>query len=328
MDASDFEPGPAPGAWRSRTIPAATWIMTDPELRHHDLAVNFARMAEVIGRDFPNIRWVVGFIPLFLHGEAHQLRRRQVADLMARSARELRDTTVTECAAAADRLCVPGQIEIMSQVVWPMTCRILSAVSGTERRIDVLPLLDGSPGLNKYRRLDHDIAEGVADLSERFPDESNDQIGIRIVSSLIAGQALAATIGHNLLAQLRNARATPIGALDWSEQFTVTGVPEVERLAADGCPITLHPGAPAMRSVFADLTLFLTQDPEKNRSGIFGLGAHRCLGAGPAQVIWRQLVSQLRTKTNRVTFLDSAPPEGLGISVPPSIRIEVHNDQQ
>ncbi len=327
MSEADFKLGQSTGTWETNSVAAATSILNDRNLRHYDLTGSFQRMADIIGRDFPNIRRIVAIVPLFQHGDTHVLRRRQMAEKLAQAARPLREMTVAECARAADRLCEPGPVEIMSEVVWPMTNRILSVVSGTTRRVDVLPLLDGSPGLNKYRKLDQDIAAGLAELAERFPEETEDQIGVRLASSLIAGQALASTLGVNLLEQLRRADDTPLGALDWSDDFTSTGVLSAERLPANGDPLVLWPGAQPVKSVIADLTCFLTEDPDANRTGMFGLGAHRCLGAGLSQTIWRQLVSQLRGRTARVTFVESPPLPSIGIGLPSIIRIHVANDQ-
>lgn len=311
--------------WRNKTAAGARCVMADPsyvQIRFPELLENFA----AAGWDFPNIRFAVDHIPLVQDGARHTYLRKLATKHIRSVSAHFPEATADILENMNTRMQKGGEIEIMSEIVFPMVSEVMTMLSGLDYIGNSSLALGQDMSLTKLRKLEQICVQLRAQSKERFPDESPESTGMRMSFATIGAEPLMGTLGCSLDKIFCTASGQKISELDWPEAIPATGVTHVLRTSKNDNGNDLGDCAKNVRFIDLDLTPYLDLPDEKDRLGIFGTGIHSCLGRGYSVLLWRKIVENMKKNDAKITYLGSAPSTRSIFEIPKEIRVKISHD--
>lgn len=309
------------GAWRNKTAQGALNILGNPEFVQMRIPEFYQHLADDCGRDFPNIRYVAQYLPLFHEGPRHKKLRKLAAVYLRDRAEAWRDLEDSVVELVAQKLLRPGPLDVVAEIALPVIRKTSIAMGGLEYVTGLSAVFTGSNSLKTIREIDAGFGQLREMGKARFPGDDEDTHGMRIAFSALGAEPLGAAIASSFEKMFKGANGQKIATLDWPAHFPATGLTMAFR-ECKNAPVDLGGGVSDVKHFEVDLSHFVNED-SANPNHVFGVGDHACLGRGMALSLWGRIVAEMRKNPMRVTYHRSTPTTHKMLDFPSSIHIEV-----
>jgi len=313
-----FAQRPWPAPFFDRNL--QSWIVLDPKdvaalLRMPVLRPGTAGVAAAhkeierrYGLSFEALDSVFPHIPLCAHGEAHREPRRRMATMLARCRSEIVEGVDRCLDDVVARLEPGGEIELMNEVVGPLVRVVLGGLAGVSLREEdvqesVSIVFDRMIGTRKRQR----IEQALRTLAERLRsspdwDKTGEEEAAVLALFILGNDALAGTLGESLYQLFRTNAGSRMCDIAYPEIPNETGIPYVERVAEAAFA---HDGRHFEAGTRLRVYLLpFAYAEEADRSDVFGVGAHTCLGKPLTIDVWRRLTARLAGLPLHVEVVD------------------------
>ncbi len=308
------------GAYRTLTAQAALDVLLSDDFVPLKIPEYYNRLAEELGRDFQNIRFVTQFVPLLHSGPKHRELRRQSAIFLRSRATALERFERQIADLFATKLSRPGRVEVVPEIIDPVFEQAAEAVSGLPYFADALSVFTTYNSLKMAQKIDANFAALREIAQARFPDDSAATHGMRVAFSVLGAAPIGASLAQSLAEVLAGADAVPIRQLNWGKHYVATGLPFLGRESQNG-PVKLGADARDVKICEVGLARFLEGGGQPHY--MFGAGAHACLGRSTALSLWARIGAVLAQNKLRVRLLDTVQAPRKILAYPSKISIEV-----
>lgn len=320
MKTAPFSIRPNDGVCTNHTAKAGLDILLGDSFGPLKLPEYYDRLSNELGRDFPNIRFVAQYMPLFHSGARHKVLRQQSAVYLKSRAEALAQFEIKAAELFAEKLGQPGPVELVSEIVDPVIEMAAEAISGLPFSPDVVCVFTTNNSLKMIRKIEAGFVELRKIAMARFPDDSEDTHGIRIAFSMLGVVPIGASLAASFVELLTNSGETRIRALNWGTHFPATGLPVVARECVHG-PVDLGSKAPSVRVCEVDMRHFLNEGGQPNH--IFGVGSHACLGRSSALSLWARIGAKMAQNPLGIRLVGITAPTHKVLDYPSAISVEV-----
>ena len=320
MSASPYTIRQKDGVCCTMSANAALEVLLSEAFGPLKIPTYYERLARELGRDFPNIRFVAGFIPLLHSGQRHRVLRQQSAIFLHSRAEALAAFERNAAALVKQKLGQPGRVEMVAEIIEPIFKMAAEAITGLPYFPDVFLVFTTNNSLKMTNKIDSDFAELRKMAWARFPDDSADTHAMRVMLSTQGIAPIGAGLAASFAGVLAHKNATPICDLKWGDHYIKTGLVMVGRESVKG-PVNLGEGASAVRVCEVDMRSFLAEGGQPNH--IFGAGAHACLGRAVALALWLRIGADLAQNTLKIRLLEKAAPSHKILEYPGKMLVEV-----
>lgn len=289
-----------------------------------DYDARYAQLEARLNVSFSNIREAFKHIPPCVTKERHPASRAEVAGCIAARKTIVSQTLPKMVAEAFSVLHRPGDHELMSDAIVPLTRALLSSVSGID--VDTLPadglisdIFSQSIGISKRKKMDDGYARLFASLTAQYPDETPEARGARLALVILGHDAMIGTIGYSLLSLLSH-NFIPMAKLAFEHEPQRTGVPYVDRQAITGTSIA---GRSWNAGDIARVELEIFEGVEGDRNKFFGAGSHTCLGRSLFLQTWSEIAKFINSAPGSIALVDWTPAKNDVFRYPETLKIRV-----
>jgi cytochrome P450 len=297
------------------------WIVTDPECCERILASpstrpdtytdNYAALEQHLGIDFSTIRLAILHIPLCLHDDAHRKARRLLAEHLAARRNELSGWVANSLPMHLEVLRQEGEVELVRQVLEPLILGVSEQLTDIPPAVaddcrTISTLFDKSIGPRKRQRAEQELGRMRTALRSKLgPDASEEAIGLRLALAILGRDTLLGTLGESLFTILSANQGRRLNEIAYPSTPPETGVPYVERIALG--PFNDHDTQFATGDrIRLYLQAFAYAGTARDRSRIFGVGSHACLGKALSLDLWTGITAGLRGISLRADIVSHA----------------------
>lgn len=285
------------------------WIITDPDCcerllasphtRTHTYSQDYAALEKRLGIDFSNVLLAFLHIPMCLHDEEHRNARRLVAEHMSARRDELSAWIAGSLATHLKALHHEGEVELVRQVLEPLIVGVSEPLTDIPPAVaadcrTVSTIFDKSIGPRKRQRIDEELGRmRAAIMSKLGPDATEQDVGLRLALAILGRDTLLGTLGESLHRILSANPGCRLNEIDYPQMPPETGVPYVERIAAE----PFHDRETRFNTgdrIRIYLQAFAYSGSSRDRARIFGVGSHLCLGKALSLDLWNGITSCLR----------------------------------
>lgn len=272
-------------------------ILKSPHLDVVPYAARIRMLSERLRIDLSTTIFVLTVIPLCQNRGRHADMRRIIAAQIAERSDALKAALAEMVAQRLAPLTRPRQVDVMAEVVSPLVGDIISALIGVPVHLQdsghISRVFSQVIGVSKRRKLEQELRDLRAALTEAFPNADDLAIGMKLSLAILGRDALMGTLGCSLHRVIAQAEGRAFDQIDWPDLPPCTGVPYIDRVAL--CPVsvagkTYEPGA-VLRG---DLARFEQSDDARAPMSFFGAGAHLCLGRAMSLELWKAMMADLR----------------------------------
>ncbi|MCR8725577.1 hypothetical protein [Frigidibacter sp. ROC022] len=308
-------------------------ISTDPrdilKSSHLDVvpyALRVSALSERLGIDLSSTLFALHSVPLCQGRGSHAEIRRAAAGLIADRTPALREAIPAMVEERCAVLCRAGRVEVMEEVIRPLTSDTLSILVGMPIDMGDYDLISRifsqTLGVAKRRRMERELGDLVSRLRRAFPDAGDDIVGLKLALAILGRDAMMGTFGCTLHDLARAQEGGAWSALDWPEVPTRTGVPYIDRIALKQVSVGGETHAEG-DTVRAQLTRLEAAEDPRARLGFFGSGAHLCLGRALTLDLWSALSACLAQSSARVRVCDYALRRDDVFHIPQILMLEI-----
>jgi cytochrome P450 len=315
--------------------PVLGWVVDDPALVTDLLADSRLRVIDYGNRirrvrsdeaKLENSLFVARFMPLFLEGEAHRERRRDLAKLLGERRSELVKALPSFVANRFGPLSRTGTVDVMNEILVPLLADIGTVILGVDpRRLRVQAIsgiFDRLKGLRRIERLDADIGDVRAAIRAELGVDIEEE-GLILTLLVLSHDTLLGTLGGSLRQVFEDAAGKPINQTTIPELPPETGVPFVERECREEMTVRGHRLA---KGAFVRLIMmgFAYSARPADQGRIFGAGTHTCLGKRLALDVWGSVAGKLAELGQTIDVVEYAPRTSDNVFACPSVlRVKV-----
>jgi hypothetical protein len=315
--------------WIIDSAELATTVLGDPRFVVADYEGICTHMA-MAGKPVENLALAYASIPLCHEGDRHRALRRSMSEHLAAKRKASLAGLGELVAQYLAPLGRPGKVELMAEVLAPLVDDLVGSVA--EAVIDdaralsaISPAFDLRMGERKLLQTDAEIAKVRRLIGTELPKELDDE-GRQLALLMLGHDTLLGTLGESLRHLFERESGKLLHEIDYPEMPPETGVPFVERLAAEPCSLAGMDLAAGARLRIM-LQAFCYSEKERDQLRIFGVGSHSCLGRPLSLDLWRELTRQLVCLPTRVVFERAAPrTTDYVFTCPQSLHIEALHD--
>ena len=277
-------------------------ILKSPHLDVVPYAARVSMLSERLGIDLSTTIFVLTVIPLCQNRSRHAEMRRIIAAQIAERSDALKAALAEMVAQRLAPLTRPGPVDVMADVVSPLVGDVISVLIGVPLRLQdsghISRVFSQVIGVSKRRKLEQELRDLRAALTEAVPDADDLVIGMKLSLAILGRDALMGTLGCSLHQVIAQGEGRAFDQIDWPQLPPRTGVPYIDRMAL--CPVsvagkTYEPGA-VLRG---DLARLEQSDDARAPMSFFGAGAHLCLGRAISLDLWKVMMVALRTSGAR-----------------------------
>jgi len=258
-------------------------------------ADKYRQLSDRLGLDFSSIARVFDALPIFQEGPKHAATRVALAQVLA-SGKTGRAENLESCLASYDLLGIPGEYDLVQQIVRPSVDRYFSDIVGIDLTAlsiaDVPLILSDTIGVRKRVRAETQIKAMLAALHEGFPDEESVALVLRVVLVVLGHDAVIGATTTSIVHLLAEQHGRTFAEIAYPENYPRTGVPFVHRKVAEPLEIdgeTLE----ADQDITLLLDVFEEAAHDGDRHLFFGHGRHLCLGRTIALQYWQGVTRKL-----------------------------------
>ncbi len=315
-----YQHGPL-GVWRNKNAAGALTVLTGDDFCQLRLAEVYDDIATSFGRDFKNIRFVSQHMPLF-HDGVHHKKLRKLAAVYLQEVADALKAFEDDAAQLVESLFLQkGPHELISELVIPIMEKLSYALTELEYSPGLIAIMSGNNSLKATLKIEETFARINAQAKARFPDESDEKRGVRLVFATLGADPLGAALARSFDALFAGMKNQPIAELNWAPQYAATG-PSTAIRQCKHAPVNLSDAAQDVAFFEVDFDPFL-EDEGATRNHIFGVGAHACVGRGLALSLWAQVIEGMKSNPFNITYVSSAPTSHKFLNFPSALHIEV-----
>jgi hypothetical protein len=279
------------------TVPDPALVLASPLLDVTPFADRIDALAKRTGLDLSTTVFALRALPNAADRTRHADLRRAMATALAPRLPLLRERLPQIVAARLSPLGRSGQTDLMAGVIVPCVGDVLAILSGVEVDADgctlVSRIFSEVLGPARRLRLEAELRALRQMFETSFPDAPEAEIGMRLAMVILGRDALIGTLACSLHDVIQGAAGRPFAKMPVPDAPPRTGVPYIDRVAIAEGDVGGHLAVPGM-PMRAHLHLYEAGGPAA-ALGLFGAGAHLCLGRTPALDLWRALAQELGT---------------------------------
>jgi cytochrome P450 len=296
-----------------------TWKVSDPAvvlqiLRHKavkppalSLLIKHAESRH--GLSLAALKRVVTILPIFLEDRDHAERRKSTA-LFIQNGAARAEARVKEFLQSKNTAAMGSKADLVAEWVRPVTGIAVGALTGLEITPfyfgrHLIEIFNCNQNIAGLKRLEEEFAAVLGQVEAGGADDA--LIKNKLVALVFGFDSMASLLADNLLIGLRRAEAAD-SQLFLPEDPPGTGVPVTYRIAAE--PVRLAGiDFPTGARFMLEFGRFGEAPDAATRQGIFGAGAHVCLGRMVSNAIWRAFrkhVNDVRLKAQLVSCESSS----------------------
>ncbi|WP_010140904.1 hypothetical protein [Oceanicola sp. S124] len=290
-------------AWVSADPEAIRAALRAPEIEVIDFRSVYATLSERFSIDFRPTVQVLDHVALGLNGQPHhEVRRRQTLYLKSVTEAALAaygDSLAAQLAAHADS----GSFCLARDLAFPAVDAMFGVLSGF--RLDdrggtsFSSIFDRRLGLNRRKAINEGIARLIAGTEDPVALEG---VLTRISLSVVGADSLYGSLTQSLRQVLDSHPGRPLARIDWPAEIPATAVPYVDRIARQTVTIAGTRIAAGERvRLYVEA---LKSGPDGPSAGLFGIGAHVCLGKHLSIKAWQMMVAALRSHPGTLTVTE------------------------
>lgn len=249
------------------------------------MAEVYREMSKNTGLDFSAVVRLMDNLPIFLSGNPHKERRREMAKVYAATRAQQDQAIEYALENIATRIeATHGAFDLFQEVSVPIWDAIFGAIcpakTALQELVSELPELF-YPGTSVRHR------KRLNDKLEVVLRESGDELLDQIALLTLGVRPLTATLALSLHKLARDNAGSRLCDIVFPASYPESALRFVDRIALqevrpDGCP---HPAGTRFRCISFDETY----TPEQNEKSLYGMGAHVCLGRPISQFIWGRI---------------------------------------
>jgi len=161
------------------------------------LAEYYDNIAKTFGRDFKNIRFVSRYMPLFHDGAKHKKLRKLAAVHLREAAEDLKVFERDAASLISSTFLREGPHELISELVIPIMQMISNALTKLAYYPGLIAILSGNNSLKATISIEETFASINALAKQRFPEDSEEKRGIRLVFAALGAEPLGAALARS-----------------------------------------------------------------------------------------------------------------------------------
>lgn len=266
-------------------------IIKSRSFRTYSMADRYRELAARTGFDFDATIHLMEYLPVFMDGAEHkrvrQIMATHLASTSGRQVARLEDEMGHIFAAV---FAAPRNVELVSELAQPLWRAISSSIwilgRGALDLIDAVPsLFFPTASISDRRKVNEQIEGfiGAADFQERNL--------ILLCLAVLGARPFVGSVALSLYQIVSENSASRSDEIPWPQKIPVSSLNYVDRVCkSDTAMEPFQFGAGDRLRCF---TRDRSYTAAENTEGLFGFGAHSCLGRPITETAWRMLVAQL-----------------------------------
>jgi cytochrome P450 len=287
---------PSLGCWCVFSAEEIAFVLRSRNFVVTDFAEMHRKLERKVGIDLSAAVKVLGHIAIAHEGERHACIRKDTARVLAADLAASKQRTAEAAHATVHKICRPGaSIDLVQDVVRPVCDVVFESILGagpgasSDSGVSASQVFDIYLGLNRRLKVSAEVAamlDAFASAGDRLKTSPEHAVGLRTLGY----DSIVGSLGGSLLRVLREASAgTRLCDLSFPSQLPATGVPYIERFAAQDCKLN---GAEIRKGDRVRLYLDDASVAGVEARPIFGKGRHSCLGEELSTWLWRTLSAE------------------------------------
>jgi cytochrome P450 len=240
---------------------------------------------------------VLGHVAIAHEGERHAGIRKDTARVLTADLAAVKQGTAAAARATVQKICRPGaSVDLVQELVRPVCDAMFESLlgagpaAGPDGGVSASQLFDIYLGLNRRVKVNAEAAamlDAFAAAGDKLKSSPAHAVGLR----MLGYDSIVGSLGCSLLRVLREADAAArLCDLRFPPQLPATGVPYIERFAAQDCQLD---GAQIRTGdrvrLYLDDAAVASVEPRP----FFGKGRHSCLGEELSTWLWQTLSAEL-----------------------------------
>jgi len=275
--------------FRTAYFPLAREIVTSRAFSNFSMAEKYREIQNRTDIDFTASIRILERLPVFLNGEAHKKNRRAMANRVALTKQQQMEAVVDTVGRLIPRhFIAAGQLDLVTDISQPIWRAISQQIVGEKicdpDLIDKIPELF-DPTLSIRRRLE--IDSSIASVIKNIDDEKLTAIAL----SVLGAKPFQGSLSLSIYDAAKHHRGKPLREYDWGGGYQQSALEYVDRICTRD---TIVAGENIFRNERVRcITHSDRYSAEDNLNGMFGYGAHLCLGRAISQFSFEHLTKSL-----------------------------------
>jgi cytochrome P450 len=285
---------PALGCWCVFETGAITAILKSSDF----VAADFAKWHHSLGKmgiDCSSVIEILDYVAIANEGKRHAEIRNNMARVIAAQARATKEAAGEKMTELVPLLCrEDASVDLVREIIRPVCDTLfetlLGAAAPSDDGISASQIFDLYLSLNRRKEI-VSMAGAMLETYSGAQDSLNTAPGYATSLRMLGYDSIVGSLGGSILHELKRAPGERLCDIAYPKILPKTGVPYIERLAAEDCTF----GKAAIRKGDR-IRLYLdpgTQhDHANNGECNFGRGRHSCLGEDLSNWLWRALSTE------------------------------------
>lgn len=298
QDAPPIEWVPSLGCWCVFDKDAITTVLKSADFASADFAEIHRTLQRKVNIDCSAMIRIFEHTPNANEGARHAELRKDLARLLAANLPETKQWTAGVVYEVVAKTCQANvQIDLVQDMLEPICDALFACVLGVERPpngkggVSPSQIFDLYLGLNRRR----DINAKAGALLDHFAasrDKLKTTPDYAVALSMVGYDSIVGSLASSLIDVLQRNEGQKLCEMTFPRQFSVTGVPYVERFAARDCTLA---GAAIKAADRVRLYLEVEYPGEAGAEHrpYFGKGRHSCIGEELSTWLWRTVAAEL-----------------------------------
>ncbi|WP_406872184.1 hypothetical protein WHT83_20005 [Aminobacter sp. P9b] len=269
-------------------------------------------------------------VPLANEGSRHRHLRGQVASVVGADSRSKLRAIENFIAGLATNTFTGGRdVDLVHDVAGPIFNKLFSLWFGLEQaelvgHMNVSQVFDMVLSLNRRKGVNDQVAAmtcAFASQETRLPTTPE----IAVAMNILGNDALIGSIALSLWHTLARNAGKRLDEIDYPDNLPSTGVPYIERVAAEDVEIGGLIVSKGQRvRLMIDATAYHVSEDQADL--LFGKGRHLCLGKPATLTIWSSLIKALSANSRKFTVGEIKMRTGdYAFSFPEFARVTIHD---
>jgi cytochrome P450 len=283
------------GCWCVFDAKTIATILKSTDFSAADFVELHQTLERRVGIDCSAMIQVLRHTPIANEGECHAKLRRDLARVLTADAAVTKEHTIGVVHEVVTKTCRPGaSTDLAQDVVRPVCDALFESLLGVttpgraEGGVSASQTFDLYLGLNRRKQTNAKVGtmlRGFSAAEEKLKTTPEYAVSL----SMLGYDSIVGSLGCSLLHVLREGAGKRLCDLSFPRVLPATGVPYIERFAADDCMLS---GASFRKGDRVRLYLDAGSVAGEERP-YFGKGRHSCLGEELSTWLWRTLTAEL-----------------------------------
>jgi hypothetical protein len=297
-------------------------LRDDERLLAPESVANIKMLETRYKRQFPNLIYAMGCIPLLLNGQVHHETRRSLAEIVSGG----RSRVLAALPELMGRHIVPldreSNAEWVSARLSPLVGEVLGLMCNCPHplpypKLVLTRMFDRFVGLSALGEAEKHLGQLRRTIAETAPDVDQ----AHVIALLVLGRdSILSTLATALHAILRENQGKRFADIEFPEFPPETGVAVAERVAA--AEITVGTQTIAVGDRVRMYFQPISDMDSTNKQALFGAGVHSCLGRPISLDVWRTMIETFKGFTSRLILVACEYESNTMFVIPQYLRTE------